>query len=49
MEVGRISKLALVAMFEPDPEDREKKVLVEYLLGPNTQKKVDEILKGRIS
>ena len=31
VEANRPSKFASITMPEPDPEDREKKVLIEYL------------------
>ena len=48
VEVDRFSKFALVTVLKPGPEpdDRENKVIVEYLPKPSTQNKIKEVLQG---
>ena len=43
--MDRLSKFASVAVLEPKPEDREKKVFIEYLLDHNSEKKKEEVLE----
>ena len=48
MEADRLSKFASITMPELDPKDREKKVLVEYLPKPSTERKQDEVLETHL-
>ena len=45
VEANRLSKFASITMPEPNPEEREKKVLVKYLPQPSTEAKNDEVLE----
>lgn len=44
MEVDRLSKFASIAILEPELEDREKKVFIEYLPDRTTEKRKKEVL-----
>ena len=48
MEADKLSKFASITIPDPDPEDKEKKVFVEYLLKPSTQRKEDEVLETHL-
>ena len=47
VEADKLSKFTSITIPKLEPKDREKKVLVEYLLKPSTQKK-EEVLEGHI-
>ena len=48
VNVDRLSKFASIAMPEPNPEEKEKKVLVEYLPQPSIEAKNDEVLETHL-
>ena len=48
VEADRLSKFASIAMPEPNPEEKEMKVLIEYLPQPSTETKSDEVLETHL-
>lgn len=46
MKTDKFLKFASITMPEPKPEDKEKKVFLEYLLEWSTKQEKEEILKG---
>ena len=48
VKADRLSKFASITMPEPDPEEREKKVFVEYLPHRSTEKREMEVLVAHI-
>ena len=48
VEANGLSKFASIIMPEPNPKDKEKKVLVEYLPEPSTKRKEDEVLETHL-
>ena len=48
MEADRLSKFTSITMPKPNPKDKEKKVLIEYLPEPSTETKDDEVLKTHL-
>ena len=48
IEVDRLSKFASITMPEPNPEEKEKKVLVEYLPQRSTEEREMEVLETHL-